>query len=301
MSNLESLDALELNHSTALKLALVHIVFLELLISEYSPNIFHSFHFTDSRINSTDQSSSHHEAAAKRRPPPRSTSHHYINGEITHRGVFSSFFPLYVNTSTSPLSQSIASTSHEQLRNERVNSTSVLQNSHASPSHFKPPYRARSVGPSARLCTGIQAPPVPPRGQFRSRGAASNEPHRYSVLEASTDPPPTEERHRAKSFAGWVSTRIHKRERTPHDYAEPDSPSETKDSEIVQSFTYDKLANSHRGVEMSESLVPGPRERGSGTPSEEHSYSDPDKLSTSLELSSEYNYDYVPTEASILQ
>lgn len=108
---------------------------------------------------------------------------------------------------------------------------------------------------------------------------------------------PLDERQRAKSFGGWVGARIHRRERTPHDYAEPDSPTETKD-ELVQSLKYDKLGESNSRVELSGSLVPGPRERGSVALSDDHSYSDPDKLSTSLELSSEYNYDYVPTEVS---
>lgn len=107
-----------------------------------------------------------------------------------------------------------------------------------------------------------------------------------------------EERRRARSFGGWVGARIYKREHTPHDYAEPDSPTDTKD-ESLQSLKYDKLTESNSRVELSGSLVPGPRERGSIAPSEDHSYSDPDKLSTSLELSSEYNYDYVPTEVSI--
>ncbi len=258
-------------------------------------------HFADSRttrdvtasISAAERST---EVVSKRHPHQRNANHHYINGEISHRGIFSSFFPLYENTSSSPLTQSTSS--HEHLRNERVFSTSALQNNRLSPPNCKPPHRARSVGPSTRLCTGIQAPPVPPRGQSRSRGGASNETHRYSVLEASTDSTPLQDRRRAQSCGGWVRTRVNKREETSHDYAEPDSPTDTKE-EFVQSLKYDKLLP-HEGspqFDLSGSLVPGPRERWSRALSDDHSYSDPDGLWSSMELSC--NYTYVPTEVCI--
>ncbi len=69
----------------------------------------------------------------------------------------------------------------------------------------------------------------------------------------------------------------------------------------MQSLKYDKLIP-HEGspqFDLSGSLVPGPRERGNRALSEDHSYSDPDGLWSSMELSSSCNYTYVPTEVCI--
>lgn len=265
------------------------------------------------------------QALSSRNTPSR-TSHHYTNGEISHEGVFSSFSPKYMNTNKHPLSHS---TSHGQLRNDRVLSTNTILEGHVSvPNPFhRMRNRARSVEPSAKLCA-VPRSDIPPRGGHRSKqlppvparsrgngnaGRSNAKSHRrYSVLELSGDydnPIPPSQRNRVQSCSAIVGASIHGRitsdvEMT-HDYADPDAPEDEDDWNTVgERFGYDKLLPRDRSInfdqrfDREDSHVPESQVQRCANGIDDHSYSDPDETSptNSLERSSNYIYSYVPTE-----
>ena len=127
--------------------------------------------------------------------------------------------------------------------------------------------------------------------------------HRYSMLEMSgdyADPISPQERTRSHSCAARMGSRVNGQ--PSHDYAEPVTPSALKEG-LLESLKYDRLSPKEGSPQFdlltTGSLVPGPRERGSVAVSEDHLYSDPDRLSNGDSLEQSYNYSYVPTEVCV--